>query len=207
MCRMCSFYTKIDIQQLPLSNPFLDDMTPSPVEVELPNNIVVESPESGVHTAWTNVRRFPSLHQQNLSTGARTSQQTTSRTISINGPREMAKQDQFSYTAFHPQLQSNKAPHRASAIVSRQHKLQHHSRVDSFPEAMVEKIVSGKSSQNSTPRSTSPGSVISYADDEDEFSYLPSSAKIARTFSPHIVAVKQSSKLTTASGAPLPGPL
>lgn len=209
MCRMCSFYIKLDIKQLPLSNPFLDDMTPTPTEVELPNNIVVESPESGIHTAWTNVRRFPSLHQQNLSAGTRTSQQITTRTISINGPRELAKQDQFSYVAFHPQPRSNKPPHQNSAVVLNQHRLPQHNRIDSFPDAMVEKIMSEKSSQNLTPRSISPASMSSYHDDDDddEFSYLPSSPKVARTFSPRIVAVKQSPKRAGASELPYPEPL
>lgn len=206
---MCSFYTKLDIKQLPLSNPFLDDTSPTPVEVELPSNIVVESPESGVHTAWTNVRRFPSLHQQHIYTDSQTSQQSTPRSISIHGPKEMSKQGQFSYVPYNPQQQAKKnALRQADTFVSSQRKLQRHSRIDSFPEAMSEKAASGKSSQNSTPGSLSPVSADDYEDDdEDEFSYLPSTPKVVRVFSPQIVSVKQPFKHAVTSDVSLPEPL
>lgn len=206
---MCSFYTKLDLRQLPVSNPFLDDMTPTPVEaeVEVPNNIIVESPESSRHTAWTNMRRFPSLHRPGVipgppSSSSSSSPQSASRTISIYGPREMAKLDQHNYVAFNPQQQQRKTDtvYVPSTTASFHHKLQHHNRVDSFPQAMTEEFSSGTSSQSSTPRCQSPVS------DDEEFSYLPSTPKLAQTqiLRPAVVRQPASHVVTTDASCPEP---
>lgn len=184
MCRMCSYYTKLDLERLPLSNPFLDDMTPSPVEIQMPSNIVVESPESNRHTAWTNVRRFPSLQRPGtVPREAQPSSQHSPRFISIYGPREMSKQSQYTYVPFSPSR--DHAGPEADANTFTPRKLQHHNRIDSFPQALADESTPGRSSPSSTPRSLSPVS------DEDEFSYLPSTPRVAKAYATRVIILGQ----------------
>lgn len=197
MCRICSYYTRIDLRQLPTSNPFLDDFTPTPIEaeVEVPNTIVVESPESSQHTAWTNMRRFPSLHRVRmasdlppLSTSVLSSPQSASRTISIFGPREVSKVEQHPHPTFEPQSQRRHIPivQSTNSTTTWHPQLQHYNRVDSFPRAMSEGSVSSTSSHGGdTPGNLSPVS------DDEEFAYLPSPVHVTEAQVRHMVPVRK----------------
>lgn len=213
MCRMCSYYTKIDLAQIPTSNPFLDGITsPSPVEPEavMPNNIVIESPDSTRHTAWTNMRRFPSLYRpvgktqrHSMHMPAPSSSQPTPRSISIYGPQERSKSDRHSFTSINTQGQQRHSVtvQLSDSAASFHHKLQHYNRVDSFPEAMTDGSVSSISSPGSTPRSLSPVS------DDEEFDYLPSLVRVFETRSPHTVRVKKPVKFAADTSVHVPEPL
>lgn len=189
MCRICSYYVKLDLEELPTSNPFIDDdddMIPSPTDVEVPNTIIVETPELGQHTAWTNLRRFPSLYYASPP-GPRQVQSTIkspSRRISIYGPRQVVEFGRSSHVASDSYQQGravSSQAHTCDMISSPQRKLQRHDRVDSFPEAMTDDFVYSRSFPRSTAESTSSVS------DEEEFSYLPSSTKVAKAYDPHAV--------------------
>lgn len=82
MCRMCNYYLNIDLRQLPTSNPFATDDVDSPtVGLELPSNIVVESPESQRYVAWQSIQRFPSLRLDSATADKEQSPRPKSFTI------------------------------------------------------------------------------------------------------------------------------
>lgn len=217
MCRICSYYTKIDVRQLATSNPFLDGtLTPTPVdaevevEVKLPTTIIIESPDSSQQTAWTNLRRFPSLYRAPihhepslLPLSSASSSQITPRTISIYGPREMSKFNQDSYNTFGQQNWQRNTHIGNSAIRdnSFHRKLQHHNRVNSSHEIVTDGSVSGLSSQSSTPRDLSPVS------DEEEFAYLPSSVEVIEVAQPRIMPIRAPADYTAPTNVTVPKPL
>lgn len=167
---MCTYYDRINLKELPTSNPFIvsDDLD-SPAEPVLPNNIIVESPESQRHIAWENLRRFPSLHMD--ATMGSDKQTNRTPTFSIYGPRELTR------PAGEPILATKERksppPHikaviRRVPVSSGHHKLQHQDRISSFSDAIVDELEHDPTSLPGTPKSQSSIS------DEDEFSYLAS---------------------------------
>jgi len=177
---MCLYYHKIDLNQLSTSNPYSEEY-PSPVELALPNNIIVETPESQRYSAWSNLRRFPSLNSH-PAPDRTDSLSAAQGGITVLGPRELAKQQYIPYRPYRAQQQhaANQAskPPRASSDASIR-KLHHHSRVNSLQSIYSPDY--DHSVEPSTSKSVGPVS-------EDEFSYLSSSPgqsvdKRFRTFS------------------------
>lgn len=198
---MCSYYARIDIKLLSTSNPFSEEY-PSPAEAAMPNNIIVESPESQRHTAWTNLRRFPSLSRRAPPANTESSNSSPGY-ISIRGPRELAKQTDLSCDKpFRPQQQpaaidSPSRPSSSTSSKSSPHKLQHHNRVDSLQS--IYSPDHDHSSDTSTPRPMSPVS-------EDEFSYLSSSHERS-TKAKYTPFVRDGSRAVSVAEEPLPPPL
>ena len=197
MCRMCSYYARIDIKLLSTTNPFSEEYL-SPVESTLPYNIIVESPESQRHTAWTNLRRFPSLHNPALLNSTQSSK-VSSRGITIRGPKELAKEQNISYQPFRPQqrpaTQTSKLFDASSTTPPR--RLHHHDRVDSLASSYSP--VSDTSPSADTPSSMSPVS-------EDEFAYLPSSSQ-SSTKTGYMPFMTNTSTVLPDAEVPIPPPL
>ena len=167
MCRMCSYYQKIDLKHLPTSNPWLEA---SPIDVAVPDNIIVESPEAQKRTAWTNMHRFPSLNSAKHDA-------TTSplpKPMTILGPTQLMKQRLATYNPRHVQRKpiatSSDAAQQGNPLSRR---LSRQGRVASFPSA-----TSTDSDHESLSR-TSPSDPSSPVSDE-EFEYLPLSQSQSR---------------------------
>ena len=197
MCRMCSYYTRIDIKLLSTTNPFSEEYL-SPVESTLPYNIIVESPESRRHTAWTNLRRFPSLHSPALLDSTQSSKES-SKGITIRGPRELAKEQTVSYQHFRPQQRPATQTFKRSdaSITTPPRRLYYHDRVDSLGSSYSP--VSDTSSSGGPQGSISPVS-------EDEFAYLPSSPRLwAKTGDMSFLT--DTSRVLPDAEVPIPPPL
>ncbi|KAK5958866.1 hypothetical protein OHC33_000710 [Knufia fluminis] len=155
MCRMCLYYHRIDLEQLSTSNPFSKEYL-FPDESPLPNNTIVESPESRRHTAWTNLRRFPSLKSYPAEDSTRFPDAAL-EDITVRGPRELSKQRYMPYQPFRDQQpptanQTLKLPNTSSHASIR--KLHHHNRVDSMRS--IYSPDDDHSVNTSTPKSVSP---------------------------------------------------
>jgi len=200
MCRMCSYYIRVDIKHLSTSNPFSEEYE-SPAETAMPNNIIVESPESRRHTAWTNMRRFPSSSRSAAPANTESSNSSPGY-ITILGPTELAKRTNlWCNQPFRLQQQPAAAdrsnrPLASTSSRSSPHKLQHHNRVDSLQSIYSPDY--DHSSDTSTPRSMSPIS-------EDEFSYLPSSHERS-TRAKYTPFVRDRSRAVSVAEVPLPPP-
>lgn len=165
---MCSYYHQIDLKQLPSSNPFAEENT-TPVETTLPNNIVVESPDSQIHTAWTNIRRFPSLYRHPPTKNEyATSSTLSSKPITVLGPRELARQSQLPYEPYRRGQNFSPLDTSVKDARAQPHQLLHQSRINSIPVTVQTSIEHDSSSSEAASGQPSPVS-------EDEFSYLPSS--------------------------------
>ena len=166
MCRMCSYYQKIDLKHLPTSNPWLEA---SPIDVAVPDNIIVESPEAQKRTAWTNMHRFPSLNQSACSAKHDATTSPSPKAITIRGPTQLAKQRPATYDPRHvqrkPLATSTETVQQGNPLSRR---LSRQGRVLSFPP------VTSADSDHESPSCTSspdPPSPVS----DDEFEYLPTS--------------------------------
>ena len=196
MCRMCSYYTRIDIRSLSTSNPFSTEYL-SPAEPNLPNNITIESPESQRHTVWTNLQRFPSPNSYAAPGSTRPSCPSPA-TITIRGPTELAKLSNHSnYKPYRPQnhhppaIEVSHLPTSSPSTISPR-RLQRRNRVDSLQSIYPPE--SGHSLHRDTPELTSPVS-------EDEFLYLPSSPNRVAKLRYTLVA---RDALEDAAGADMP---
>jgi len=180
MCRMCTYYDRINLKELPTSNPFnISDELESPIEPALPNNIIVESPESQRHIAWQNLRRFPSLHTGAAFGGDK--QTDAAPTISVYGPRELLRP--LARPILATRERKSPPPHikaviRSVPVATGHRKLQHQDRILSFSDAIVDELEHDPTSLPGTPKSQSSIS------DEDEFSYLASSTTTPTFSSP-----------------------
>lgn len=166
MCRMCSYYQRIDLRQLPASNPFTDNDLDSPsIEPELPNNIIVSSPESQRYVAWQKMQRFPSLKPDSVIADPETSQRPGSFTI--YGPREQSRlsthalQSSPGRTYFAPTPRVTK---HVPVAIGRT--LQRQDRVLVPTQAAIEHPDNDQSHGPDSPKS------ISSMSDTEEFSYL-----------------------------------
>ena len=83
MCRMCLIYNELDLKELPRSNPFSENV-PTPIDSSVPECIFIESPAAQRYTAWTDLRRFPSMAAATDRNS--TSKHHSPRSISIQGP-------------------------------------------------------------------------------------------------------------------------
>ena len=131
MCRLCSLYNKINLTTLPSSNPWLDEEEFQPP----PTTIFVESPESARYTAWSNVRRFPSL----LPLAVELDSSSTPVVSSPQEYRGVVRQNRSTWQSI------NRKP---LPVV---HELQRRRRVDSFTAVVQQE-------RNMTPESLTPTS-------------------------------------------------
>lgn len=200
MCRMCSFYNRIDLKQLPTSNPFLDEDA-SPADIPVPNDIIIESPESQRHTAWTNMRRFPSLY---LSAPAKNENSLSSSTlpkpISIFGPQELTRQSQSPYQSYLHGTKSEVQNIPRKDARAQPHKLVHQSRVNSVPLRIHTRVECDDSSTGSTSGQPSPIS-------DDEFAYLPSSRYTITPPQTNSYSAVETAKEVLSVDVPIPAPL
>lgn len=201
MCRMCSYYLKIDVKHLSTSNPFSEEYS-TPAEAAMPSNIIVESPESRKHTAWSNLRRFPSLDCP-AAPASTVSRKAFPGHITIRGPRELAKQPNLSCNE--PDLPPQQPaivrnPSRPSSSTSSRlspRKLQHQGRTDSLQSIYA--LDCDHSSDTSTLKSMSPVS-------EDEFSYLSLSHE-RPIQGRHKPVIRDGSRVFNVAEVPLSAPL
>jgi len=192
MCRMCSYYNTISLQELPTSNPFTsgEDHECSS-EPALPTNIIVESPWSQQYVAWRDPHRFPSLHEP-ARLGHNRQTHTTSA-ISIHGPSGLPKRSRkFSLTSPKRKLPSSRIEVVVQPVpaATSSHNLQHSDR------SSVSSVTNTNGSESDSCMSPSSPKSLSSISDEEEFSYLarsrtpspsPSSSESASNKSPHLL--------------------
>lgn len=197
---MCSIYNNIDLRQLPASNPFLEGDV-SPADVAMPHDIIVESPESQRHTAWTNMRRFPSLHRPStVKHEISSSSSPLPKPITIFGPRQLARQSQSPYEAYQSSAKSEIQNLSHKDARAQPHKLVHQSRVNSVPLKIHTGIELDDSSTGSTSGQPSPVS-------DDEFAYLPSSQSTLSRPPTNLYPTINTVQEVSAVDVPVPAPL
>lgn len=180
MCNMC-IYSSIPLIQLPASNPWLADDIQEPEERVLPSSIVVESPYAKKYTAWSNPRRFPSLHQTgSLSAAQQISPSSTS--VTILGPQQLSKQmSPMTYQAYCPEPRDK----QQTRLERQQQPSQHHHRQS---RALQQRLSICTTSSASS--STEDVSYFSSPESDDEFLYLQDSQSRQRTSKPIAYVVR-----------------